>query len=261
MIKLDWEKFEPLFDEWAIHFKPLFEKTDVMDKIYEQLKHIGRPRSQGGLGRIICPDSNNTFRAFSSCPPSLLKVVWILLDPYPSIHYVNKGTKDEKMIKTSNGIAMDCSNRGILQPSLEKFYEGIEQQYHNGFNLNMLKPASLEYLYNQGNMFLNSALTVEANATGSHTEIWQPFMKYFLEEVMSLFTGIIYVLCGKDSQKLEKYIKFPLGNYIIKIEHPSYAARQHRDWEYEDVFKKIDYILKHNNNMKMQWVMDKETPF
>lgn len=243
-MKLDWELFRLLFGAWAIHFEKLFKETDVMETIYAKLKKDGMPVAKGGKGKIICPDGLNTYRAFESCPPLGLNIIWILLDPYPSI--------SKEGIKRANGIAMDCENTGILQPSLEKFYEGIEQEY--GFDVNMIKPASLGYLYTQGNMFLNTALTVEHQKTGSHTELWEPFMKYFYEEIMTLFTGIIYVLCGDESQKLKKFIN-PLGNYIFEIEHPSFAARQYRDWNTQGIFKKINYILKNNNNMEIVWQM------
>lgn len=239
MNKLKWEKFEPLFGNWALHFKPLFEEMDVMENIYAKLKEDGKK------GRIICPSGNDTYRAFETCPPQIVNTIFILLDPYPTVI---------DGIMTSNGIAMDCSNRGKLQPSLEKFYEGIEEEYANGLDLKMLKPPSLDYLYNQGVMFLNSALTVEKDKTGSHTKLWEPFLKYFLDDVMSAFTGIIYVLAGKDSQKLKKYIN-PLGNYIFEMEHPSFAARQYREWEHGGIFKKINQILKGNNNMEIQWVL------
>jgi uracil DNA glycosylase len=244
MVKLNKDRFQPLFGEWWRYFEPLFDDTDIMENIYAQLKKLGKK------GKIICPDSDNTFKSFEVTSPTNLNVVWVLLDPYPSMY-------DD--VKTANGIAMDCSNRGVLQPSLEKFYEAIEHSECDGLNLLMEKPPSLEYLYTQGNMFLNTALTVEKDKTGSHTKMWQPFMEYFFSNVMSSFNGMIYVLCGAESSNMRRYIN-PLGNYIFEIEHPSFAARNYREWKYEGVFKKINYILRNNNNFEIKWVLE-EPPF
>lgn len=237
--KLNKYDFRERMGKWFKWFEPLFNDGDIMEELFMKLKEIG-------LTKTICPDSKNTFRSFQTMDPEKLKVIFVLLDPYPSI---------KNKIKVSNGIAMDCSNTEILQPSLEKFYQGIENEYSDGLELNMVKSPSLEWLINQGVMFFNTALTVEANKTGSHTELWRDFMHYFYEEVMSNFTGIIYVLCGKESQKMEKWIN-PLANYIIKIEHPSFAARQYREWNTEGAFKKINYILRSNNgnDSQINWI-------
>jgi len=241
MEKLDIEVFKPKFGEWWRYFEPLFRDTTIMEQIYSQLKSIGFS------GATICPEPKNTFRVFTSVPPDKLKAIFVLLDPYPSV-------KAGKVVAT--GVAMDCSNTGELQPSLEKFYEGIEETYCKGeMCLEMLKLPSLEYLTEQGIMFFNTALTVEKGKTGSHTELWEPFMKYFYEEVMRNFTGIPYVLCGKDSHKMEKWID-PLANFIYKIEHPSAACRQYRPWKHDSVFKKIDYILKSNTGEKINWILE-----
>lgn len=247
LVKLDKEQFSPLFGAWWPYFEPLFDKTEVMDEIYAKLKTY-KPQ-----GKILCPQSTHVYRGLASVPPKNLKVMFVLLDPYPSV---------KNNIRVANGIAMDCSNTGILQPSLEKFYGGIEQSECPGeMCLDMLRPASLSYLIEQGVMFFNTALTVEKDKTGSHGELWEPFMKHFYQEVMSGWTGMIYVLCGKDSQRMKRWIN-PLGNYIFEIEHPSFAARQYRDWDYEDVFKKINFILKNNNGEDSQifWHLT-EAPF
>lgn len=78
-----------------------------------------------------------------------------------------------------------------------------------------------------------------------------PF-KFFLEEVMSGKSGIVYVLAGKVSHRLEKYIN-PLGNYIYKIEHPAAASHSNTDWKHQGIFNTIDRLLKENNNEHIIW--------
>jgi uracil DNA glycosylase len=124
--------------------------------------------------------------------------------------------RDGKLQAT--GIPMDCSNSpdGKLQPSLTKFYDTMSKELGHKVQYS----PSLKYLLEQGCMLLNSDLTVKLNKTQSHEGLWRPFMKYFFEEILTSYPGMIYVLAGKASQALERYIN-PLGNYIFKVEHPA----------------------------------------
>ena len=145
---------------------------------------------------------------------------------------------------------MDCSNSpdGKIQPSLEKWYEAIEDCY----DIKVRKDKSLEYLHQQGVMMLNSDLTCKKDKTGSHEGLWHPFQEYFLKEVMYGTTGVVYVLCGKESKKMAKYIN-PLGNHIISLEHPAAASHKNSVWKHQNVFKTINRILKDNNNYEIMW--------
>lgn len=241
MEKLDWNLFKPKFGAWAHYFEPLFRDTMVMEEIYRELKE----QSRGG--EVICPDPINTFRSFELLHPQDVRVIFVLLDPYPQV---------KNNVKVATGIAMDCSNTNVLQPSLEKFYGALEETYcKDGMCLEMIKDPSLQYIVHQGVMFFNTALTVPQGKTGAHTELWEPFMKYFYTEVMDKFSGIVYVLAGKESQKMGKWI-YPMANYIINVEHPSFAGRQYRPWKHDGLFKKIDYYMNGNNNEKIHWVLE-----
>lgn len=232
--KLSFESFAPLFGEWADRFKPFIESENMFD-IYKKLKEDSK------IEKIV-PNSENTFRAFLTCSPKNIKVIFYMMDPYP------KRYKDKTYQAT--GIALDNSNSpdGELQPSLDLFYKGIE----NDLNINIQKYPSLMYLQEQGVMFINTDLTCKLNKTSSHKKLWEPFQKFFLEEIMYSFTGIIYVLCGEESKRLEKYIN-PLGNYIFKIEHPVAASYSKREWNHQNIFRKINKILKENNNFSIEW--------
>lgn len=148
------------------------------------------------------------------------------------------------------GIAMSCDNSpdGKLQPSLEKFYEGMEADLKTTVEYNK----SLEYLCNQGVMMTNTDLTCKLNKTGSHERLWEPFQKFFLQEIMGHYTGIVYVLSGKASHRMERYIT-PVGNYILKIEHPVAASYKNTLWDCQKVFTKTNRILQENKGEKILW--------
>lgn len=91
---------------------------------------------------------------------------------------------------------------------------------------NIIFDSSLEKWETQGVLLLNSALSCIAGKTGSHTLMWRPFIKSFLLNLSNYDTGIIYVLMGKEAQSFEPYINKQY-NHIIKVNHPSWYARNH----------------------------------
>ncbi len=244
--KLDYSKFEEKFGSWAEKFKPFIEGEKMWD-IYQKIK-------KDSLSDTICPESINTFRAFKTTEPHNLKVIFYLMDPYPRLY------SNGKMQAT--GIAMDCSNTpdGKLQPSLVNWYDTISRSVGHKVKYS----PSLEYLHEQGVMLLNTDLTCKLNKTQSHEKLWEPFQKYFLEEVLRSDTHIIYVLCGKSSLRMKKYIN-PFCR-IFELTHPAAAAHSHVDWDDEGVFDHINKILIDNKSLpifwdKEEWDDYKEPPF
>lgn len=245
---MNYELFSPLLGDWGPVLKPFIESEEC-NRLYSQLKDESKRKGKNN----IFPSSDRVYRAFKETPYGDLKAVFVLLDPYPSVKRVQGGE-----IVVADGIAMSCSNTETEQPSLKLFYDAIEEDMYKGLNLNMQRLLDLKYLCNQGVLLTNTALTVERDITGSHKEIWKPFMRYLYEDVFSKYTnGLIFVLCGKDSQEFAKWIN-PLQHYIFELEHPSFAARQNRPWDHQNIFTKINRLLTENNNQKVEWAY--ETP-
>lgn len=234
---LEFDDFKEKFGAWAEAFRPFIE-SEAMFKLFDQLKKDARTER-------IYPSSDNTFRTFSTTHPDSLEVVWFLMDPYPKVY------PGKPVIPHATGIAMDCSNSpdGRLQPSLEKFYEGMARDIGK---MPVCSP-SLLYLQQQGVMMTNTALTVKFRKTGSHKKIWLPFQQFFLEEVLR-GKRLIYILSGEASWEMEKWIS-PLGNVILKTEHPVAASYSKRDWDSRDlktkksVFTLVNDILQEEGKM------------
>lgn len=246
MEKLDYQSFKDKLGLWAPKFKKFIEGEEMW-KIYQKLKADGSKET-------IVPESKNTFRAFQTVDPKNLKVVFFLMDPYPR-RYSNKEMQ-------ATGIAMDCSNSpdGKIQPSLVNWYGAISKELGHKVNYS----PSLEYLHEQGVMLLNTDLTCKLNKTASHERLWEPFMKYFLEEVVGGDNSIIYVLCGQASLRMEKYIN-PFCR-IFKLTHPAAASHTHTDWDSKGVFEQINKIIWGANRFhiywdKRKWEESKELPF
>lgn len=235
---MNFEKFEPLLGDWAAKLQPFIE-SEACDKIYAKLKEDSK------RGKRICPAAENTFRAFKETPYKKLKVVFLMYDPYPWI-------KDGVIV--ADGIALSCSNTKKFQPSLEKFYHAMERD--TGLKLAGIKDWDLAPLCNQGVMMLNTALTVEEGKVGSHYELWKPFTTFLFEEIFTKVNrGLIFVLCGKESQYYERFI-FPHQHYIFKLEHPAAAEHAGREWKHEEIFTKINKLVKENNNEEIIWIDD-----
>lgn len=241
---MQFEKFKDQFhDSWWSKIKPFIESKEC-DKIYEYLKFEGK------RGVRIVPDSSNTFRAFKETPLNEIKAVLLGYCPYHTI------SKDG--IPAADGLAMSCSLTGKLQPSLELFYQGIEDDLYSGLNLNYEKNPDLTYLAKDGVLLLNSSLTTEFMKPGKHQSIWEPFTKYVIEECLA-YTGIPIVLIGKDAQYYERYMTPLTHGVIFKVEHMAFAARENRAWDHKNIFSKINTILRQNNGKEFEvdWLNEK----
>lgn len=237
MEKLDYETFKDKLGVWAPKFKPFIEGKEMWE-IYQKIK-------EDSSKETIAPKSPDTFRAFKTIDPKNLKVIFYLMDPYPR-KYSNGAFQ-------ATGIAMDCSNSpdGKIQPSLVNWYDAISKEM--GYKVKY--DQSLDYLHEQGVMLLNTDLTVKLNKTASHVGLWEPFQKYFLEEVVGGDNHIVYILCGQASLRMERYIN-PFCK-IFKLSHPASASHTHTDWDSKGVFEQINKLIWGNNRFHIWWDKDK----
>ena len=239
---MNWEKFKDQFHEsWHIKMRPFIESEEC-DKIYEFLK------KESKRGKKIAPLSSNVYRAFRETQLDELKVVMMGMCPY---HTAKNG------VFVADGLLMGCSVTNALQPSLEKFYEALEKELHNGLNLKRRKSPDVAYLANQGVLMVNAALTTEINKAGSHIALWEPFTKYLFEHVLDT-AGVPVIFLGKDAAKYERYVAPFTWKFVLS--HPASAAYKQADWDTEGVFTKVNKILTENNNYKINW-LDEEPPF
>lgn len=240
---MDFEKFKPLFHEsWHDKIRPFIESEEC-DNIYKFLK------AESQRGKKIAPLSVNVYRCFKETSLNDLKVVILGMCPY---HTLKDGSP------VADGLALSCSVTGYLQPSLEKFYKALERDAYRGLNLNAdIGHPDLTYLANQGVLLMNAALTTEINKAGSHLKIWEPFTKYVFENILSI-TGVPIIFLGKEAAKFERYTGIFTHNFVIS--HPAAAAYKNSDWDTEDVFSKVNKILKEVNNYQINWLYE-EPPF
>lgn len=238
---MNWEKFKDQFHEsWHLKMRPFIE-SEACDNIYKFLK------SESQRGKKIAPLSSNVYRCFKETSLDELKVVMVGMAPY---HTLKQGSP------VADGLLMGCSTTGVLQPSLEQFYNAIEREVYDGLCLHCEKPADVSYLAHQGVLMFNASLTTEINKAGSHLELWEPFTKYVLEEIISP-TMVPIVFLGKDAAKYARYTS-PF-TYSFVTTHPASASYKNTEWESGDVFRMVNKVIKDNNNFQIEWLDG--TPF
>lgn len=234
---MNWTKFKDCFHEsWHLKMQPFIE-SEACDNIYKFLK------SESQRGKKIAPLSQNVYRCFLETPLDELKVVLMGFCPY---HTMKNGSP------VADGLLMGCSTTGELQPSLTQFYNAIEKENYDGLCAYCdKKNPDVGYLARQGVLMFNASLTVEVNKAGSHMDIWEPFTKYVMEEILAP-TMVPIVFLGKDASRYAKYTN-PFA-YTFTTTHPASASYRNTDWESGEVFKMVNKVLKDNNNFQIEWL-------
>lgn len=237
---LDFNKFKPLLGSWADKLQPFFESEEAY-KIYEFLK------KESQRGKTITPEAKNVYKAFELCSLDELKTVWVGLSPYSTVYNSQFGRT-----YVADGLAFSCGITEKEQPSLKLLWDAIEDDLYEGLNLNMKRETDLSFWANQGVLLLNSSLTAEKDKPESHLELWKPFMTYLFEEVFNTISGIPFVFFGKQAALWESKTQ-PFIHYTKVVEHPSFAARQNREFKHENLFSWTNKLLKENNGTQIVW--------
>jgi len=231
------------FGEKWIHKMAKFIESESFDNIIRYLKN------ESGVGKIIYPASGDLFKVFKTTDPDNLRVLIIGYCPY----HTPIDQKDKK-VGVADGIAFSCSRSTMPQPSLSMFWDGYVEDTKDEFDVKFKYPLDLTYMGSQGIMMYNCELSVEMLKPGSHGKIWEPFTRYFIEEVINpYYSGLTIVLMGKEAQKYEKYID-PLKHYVKKVEHPAAAAyRGDNLWRHDKMFSWCSKIHMDNNKYRIWW--------
>lgn len=242
---LNIEKFKQLLGTWGDKFSP-FLSTGEFENIYKVLKEKSR------RGISIFPESSQTYKAFEYCDYNNLKAIIVGMCPYH--------TKKDNII-VADGIALSCGNTNKLQPSLENWYKGIEEDLCGGMNLDMYQEPDLSFLSSQGVLMLNAALTVESGKAGSHQQLWEPFMKFFFIDIIGKYNrGLPIVFLGKEAEKYA-YLVDEKQHYIKIVEHPAASSYAQRDWKHDNLFSWVNNIIKKNNGSEYEIKWYDNIPF
>jgi uracil-DNA glycosylase len=189
-------------------------------------------------GTTIYPATDRIFYALQKTSFEKTRVVWLGLDPYAD--------------GCANGLCFETANWMIKPPSLVHIIKSIV-----GYDYTLEKNSyvSLETWPEQGILLLNRTLTVEEKASGSHTGLgWEDFTTSIIKHLAKRKTKCVFVLIGSANHQLKGLIEGEnRGHFTICLEHPAYAQRQNRRWEYNDCYNKINTFLEQNNQKPIEW--------
>ena len=181
------------------------------------------------------PAKEDVFRALILTPPRRTKVVILGQDPYHS-------TGPHGF--AADGLAFSTRLK-YRPPSLRNIF--VELQNDLGIKA---ESNSLEKWARQGVLLLNTALTVEVNKPGSHSNLgWSTLIDEMIYELSVLNPHIVFILWGKHAQMVAKDI----GNHpIIATAHPSpYAAD--KGFFGSRPFSKCNQMLKKMQRVPIDW--------
>lgn len=186
----------------------------------------------------LCPQPQNIFKAFRTCPYNDCKVVFLGQDPYPQagiatgILFGNSVDTPEEYLSPSLKVVKEAAIDYTIPHNIIEFDN------------------TLESWARQGILMINTALTCNVNQVGSHYMIWKPFISKFLHNMSSMNSGIIYVLFGSQAASFKDDI---VGQqHIIMEYHPAYYARRGTKLS-PLLFKEINKILKGTYNQEIEF--------
>lgn len=217
------------FGEWSevIDFS-------ILDKILNTLGYIIQTKE-------ICPAPENLFRVFECCKLSDLKVVAVALDPYPTSG-------------TATGIAFG-NKEGTLpsnfSPSLKVLYNAVQEYCSFDLPFSTIDSVfpTLESWCKQGVLLLNSALSVEVNKVGSHSNLWKPFTKSLLANLQKRDDNLIFVLMGDVAQSFKNVLN---QDNVICCPHPARCARTGE--KFPNIFEQIDKKMMERGKQLIWWI-------
>lgn len=185
---------------------PLAWQSILSDELaqpyYQQL--LDKLSQRYASGVTIYPQKDTIFSALESTPLDAVRVVLLGQDPY---HGPNQ----------AHGLAFSVSRGEPVPPSLRNIYQELCA------DVGFVAPAHgcLQEWAEQGVLLLNSVLTVEQGAAGSHQKLgWEQFTDAIIQAISLHRRHVVFLLWGAPARN-----KIPLidasKHLILSAPHPS----------------------------------------
>lgn len=220
-----------------------FTWKDVFEDAAKELEEVSTILDeQEKLHGQYFPLKTNIFRAFEMTRLRDVKVVIFGQDPYPQ--------KLVTGLPRALGLSFSVSLDDQIPSSLSNIYRELENTVE-GF----IAPAhgDLTRWAKQGVLLLNMCLTVQQGVPMSHGLIWLGFISRVLAKLAEVNPGTIYVMWGREAQKMKKYI----NNKSPQLEapHPS-GINRNGGFIGCNHFFKINKLLVAQGKQPIDWRLD-----
>lgn len=210
-----------------------------------EIKHVSEIlEEEKKKGYRIAPDQENIFKIFHLCKPQDLTVVIVGQDPYHQIVGDNKCR--------ALGYSFSVAKEDIITSSLHNIYKEIVNCYPDSI---VPTHGDISHWVKQGVFLLNMCLTCRVNEPNSHNSkfrIWAPFINKFVKYMATVNKKLIWVLWGKEAQKMEEMIDKSFVN-ILMSNHPSGLSAS-RGFFGCSHFKLINDKLSTDNRPLIKWL-------
>lgn len=236
-------KKEEITNEWSIEQVATEYVPYTWEKVFESSKNEIKDVSEiikedEKKGRIL-PDKKDIFRLFHLVPLNRVKVVIIGQDPF--FNLLPSGNPQ------AVGLSFSVPKEAQIPSSLRNIFKEIKTSIPE---FKVPTHGDLTKWCLQGVFLLNSCLTVREGQPGCHGEIWKGFIKKVINAILEANPNVIFVLWGKESQKLEKIIRSRAT--ILTSSHPS-GLSSYRGFLGCNHFNQINELLTSKGKDPIDW--------
>jgi uracil-DNA glycosylase len=214
------------------NFLDIESKKDYMIKLNEFIE------SEESLGKTIYPKLGDRFNAFRYTPFKIVKCCIIGQDPY---HTPNKAM----------GLSFSIKKSEKLTPSIRNMYKELQDD----LGIDPVSHGDISGWSRQGVLLLNTVLTVEKGKANSHkNKGWEKFTESVIEKINTDLDGVIFLLWGKESQKMEILID-QAKHHVLKTSHPTHFSAR-KGFFGSKCFSKTNSILLSSQREEINWKLD-----
>ncbi|AYV76041.1 MAG: uracil-DNA glycosylase [Terrestrivirus sp.] len=229
-------KFSDVHSSWYNLMKDIIESANIQKMEHELSEYVKTKKP-------IFPYPSLVLAAFKYTRYNDLKVVFVGQDPY---------FKFELGVPQAMGLAFSVPVGIAIPSSLDNIYKNMKKYGHI---TEIPKHGNLQFLANQGCLFLNTALTVTENEKNSHADIWSSFTDSIIVKLSNDNKNLVFVLWGAPA--FEKFNLIDKKKHsVIVSSHPSGLSCNKPMKKFpafcdNDHFGQINEYLKVNNKMQI----------
>ncbi|MDG5747920.1 uracil-DNA glycosylase [Qipengyuania sp. XHP0207] len=222
---------EAIPDSWKPVLAPVLASEGVRGL-------FGWLREEEAAGKAIYPPEGCRFRALELTPLDRVKIVILGQDPYhgPS---------------QAMGLCFAVPQGIKVPPSLANIYKELESD----LGISRARHGDLTSWARQGVLLLNTTLTVEAGAAGSHAgRGWDAITDACVAAVAARAAPSVFILWGSHAQaKAKRIAALRDGRHcVIESPHPS-PLSAHRGFFGSRPFSRANAFLAANGRQTIDW--------
>ena len=192
-------------------------------------------RAEKAAGKTIYPPAGQFFAALEATPPEAVKVVVLGQDPY---HGPGQ----------AHGLSFSVQGRQRIPPSLRNIF----RELHDDIGMPVPPHGDLSQWAERGVLLLNSALSVEHGAAGSHQgHGWERFTDAVIATVNEGASSVVFMLWGAQARKKGAAVD-RARHCVLTAPHPS-PLSAHRGFLGCRHFSQANAFLEENQRQPVDW--------